>query len=107
MSYKISRKRRRHTRRKRTLKRGGWGFKSAYNSIYNRFMYPSYKTRVSNKDFEPNPDDDEDDEDDVRRSSMDDSLVRHGRVTKEDLDGIDKFNQSFGGKRRTRRKRRF
>jgi hypothetical protein len=110
MSYKISRKRRRHTRRKRTLKRGGWGFKSAYNSIYNRFMYPSYKNSVSNKDFEPNTDDDEDDEDDVRRSSMDDSLVRHGPVTKDDLDGIDHFNKTFGGKRRkiiSRRKRRF
>ena len=70
-------------------------------------MYPSYKNPVPKKDFEPNPDDDDDD--DVRRSSMDDSPVRHGRVTDDDLYKIDHY-QPFGGKKRkrmTRRKRRF
>jgi hypothetical protein len=103
MGHKISRKRRRHIRRKQTLKRGGNPFKY-FSNFFSSKPTPKYPT--SQTDFEPNPNDNYDD--DVRRSSMvNEEIVRHGPVTKEDLENLNnEQNEPFGGRRMTRRKRR-
>jgi len=104
MGHKISRKRRRHIRRKQTLKRGGNPFKYISN-LFSSKLKPKYPTSPS--DFEPKPNDNNDD-DDVRRSSMvNEEIVRHGPVTDADKKALnDDLNGPFGGRRMTRRKRR-
>jgi hypothetical protein len=104
MGHKISRKRRRHIRRKQTLKRGGNPFKY-FSNFFSSKPTPKYPT--SQTDLEPNPDDNYDD-DDVRRSSMvNEEIVRHGPVTDADKKEFNEdLNGPFGGRRMTRRKRR-
>jgi hypothetical protein len=106
MGHKISRKRRRHIRRKRTLKRGGNPFLNFFRSR----LKPKFPNSPS--DFEPTDDTYEDMHGRPTEVEQDDESNGHrDHVSEAERDDFNNnLNESFvfkkGGRRMTRRKRR-